>query len=100
MASPSNSYIPPTESSPSIISEGNTLPFLEVIETPAINTPSNSFTQEKGLEEDKLFSKAYIFKNKLFTKAILPVKEGEEPTIKISCTRYILFITLILLFIL
>jgi hypothetical protein len=89
MASPSNSYIPEIESSPSIISEGETLPFSEVIETPTIKSSSNSLTQEQELNKDKLFSKAYIFKNNLFTKVILPIKEGEEPTMKISCTRYI-----------
>ncbi len=42
MASPFNSYIPKPKSSYSIISEGKTLPFLEVIETPIIKSSSNS----------------------------------------------------------
>ncbi len=88
MASPSNSYIPEIENSPSITSEGKTLPFSEVIKTSAIKSSSNSFNQEKSLE-DISFSKAYIFKNKLFTRLNLPLIEGEELIMKISYIRYI-----------
>ena len=76
-------------------SDGETIPFSESasqlapseidslnqsgLDSEIASSSSQAITKDEA-------SKAYIFKYKLFTKVILPLKEDQEQQIQISCT--------------